>query len=167
MRKCEKGTGFTWMLNKSARSSCHSLTCALFVCGYCLSLGVAGGERCQFAHCWQPARSARPPWDMRQNKPHTQTQPFTNQVYQPPTHTQTPAQPMSFWSLNLLSVSQSLMHKTGMWYTHETVSNRMNHNEWVQKKNHKHNISDELLMYDIKMYDIKNKLFWNGSFLVV
>ncbi len=32
------------MLNKRAPSSCHTVTCALFVCGYCLSLWVLGGE---------------------------------------------------------------------------------------------------------------------------
>ncbi len=44
MHKCGKGTRFTWMLNKRAPSSCHTVTCALFVCGYCLSLWALGGE---------------------------------------------------------------------------------------------------------------------------
>lgn len=105
MRKCEKGTGFTWMLNKSAQSSCHCLTCALFVCGYCLSLGVAGGEMsvCSlltaFSLCQTSLGHAS-----ETSLTHTNAA-FHESVYKPPTHSQTPAQPMSFWSLNLLSVS--------------------------------------------------------------
>jgi len=98
------------MLNKSVQSSCHSLTCALFVCGYCLSLGVAGGERCQFAHCWQPARSARPPWDMRQKQASHTHKHGLLRVRLQATYTHTNPCSAIVFLITQPFVSQSLMH---------------------------------------------------------
>lgn len=127
MHKCRKGTGFTWMLNKRAPSSCHTVTCALFVCGYCLS---------QFAHCWQPTRSTRPPWDMRQNKltqiTHTNAA-FHRAVYQSPTHTHTYKPLLSQWlfdhSTFCQSVSNALDWRMIVMQPTRTEGTRLNENK--------------------------------------
>lgn len=61
------------MLNKSAPSSCHSLTCALFVCG------VAGGEMsvCSLLTACSVCQTSL--GHASEQASHTQTQPFTKQ----------------------------------------------------------------------------------------